>query len=701
MGSRSALPPLPPQYVSVSASPPAPAVPPRPPLPPLPPHASPRRPSSTGTGAGAGTGTGGPPPPPPPPPLPAIPAPAPAHPMAMPVPVPGPAMYGSPAPAPYQQHHQPPGYHQPTLFAAPTPTHPRRVSTASFTSQDGSGPPMTSGGATTALSLSLPLPDPGTLATAREKALALGDQNRLLQWASDIMKYVERKSILTANSGTAAEADLAIKDAQLVGWIDEAIGIVNVHAAKVPTPVPRALYLRGDLLASGSFPSYHQRDLRSAFSDFEIAARMGYPPAYFRCARDYEVLGDVSRAKEVYEKGMGKGDVCCTYRLGMANLLGQLGLTQNLPRAAQLLSEAADRADLETPQPAYIYGIILAGEFAQVSVPPNVLMPALVTDPNRSNLTPQQHALFEAEAFRHISRAAFLHFGPAQLKCGWAFEHAQLGCAFDPLLSVQYYILASQGGELEADLSLSKWFLCGADGFFPKKEDLAFVFVDKAARKGLASAEFALGYYYEVGVGTEKSVENAKKWYRKAASHRNADAQERIDDLSKPQPHELSRTDHQAHMDAKLVRNRTQAQIKSDHQKAGSSSGGGGGHGPAGHPAAGAQHKQAVDVSRRQTMKMVDAYTSVSGRPGPGMAAPWLESSASVVTNNAAGGNRRQGRQEASMPNMPAHHVLTQPVSSSASSTVSSSVSVSQGQHGAGYSLSESYHHNHQPVPTP
>ncbi|CAD6935255.1 unnamed protein product, partial [Tilletia caries] len=538
----------------------------------------------------------------------------------MPVPVPGPAMYGSPAPAPYQQHHQPPGYHQPTLFAAPTPTHPRRVSTASFTSQDGSGPPMTSGGATTALSLSLPLPDPGTLATAREKALALGDQNRLLQWASDIMKYVERKSILTANSGTAAEADLAIKDAQLVGWIDEAIGIVNVHAAKVPTPVPRALYLRGDLLASGSFPSYHQRDLRSAFSDFEIAARMGYPPAYFRCARDYEVLGDVSRAKEVYEKGMGKGDVCCTYRLGMANLLGQLGLTQNLPRAAQLLSEAADRADLETPQPAYIYGIILAGEFAQVSVPPNVLMPALVTDPNRSNLTPQQHALFEAEAFRHISRAAFLHFGPAQLKCGWAFEHAQLGCAFDPLLSVQYYILASQGGELEADLSLSKWFLCGADGFFPKKEDLAF------------------------------------------------------------------------------------AQIKSDHQKAGSSSGGGGGggHGPAGHPAAGAQHKQAVDVSRRQTMKMVDAYTSVSGRPGPGMAAPWSESSASVVTNNAAGGYRRQGRQEASMPNnMPAHHVLTRPVSSSASSTVSSSVSVSQGQHGAGYSLSESYHHNHQPVPTP
>lgn len=35
---------------------------------------------------------------------------------------------------------------------------------------------------------------------------------------------------------------------------------------------------------------------------------------------------------------------------------------------------------------------------------------------------------------------------------GFAYEYATLGCLFDPLLSVQYYALASQNGEVEADM---------------------------------------------------------------------------------------------------------------------------------------------------------------------------------------------------------------------------------------------------------
>lgn len=42
---------------------------------------------------------------------------------------------------------------------------------------------------------------------------------------------------------------------------------------------------------------------------------------------------------------------------------------------------------------------------------------------------------------------------------GWAYEHAQLGYLFDPFMSVQYYSLASQQGDAEADMALSKWFV--------------------------------------------------------------------------------------------------------------------------------------------------------------------------------------------------------------------------------------------------
>ena len=48
-------------------------------------------------------------------------------------------------------------------------------------------------------------------------------------------------------------------------------------------------------------------------------------------------------------------------------------------------------------------------------------------------------------------------------------------------------------------MALSKWFWCGAEGAFDKDENLAFTFAEKAARKGLPSAEFVMGYYKEAG----------------------------------------------------------------------------------------------------------------------------------------------------------------------------------------------------------
>ena len=42
-------------------------------------------------------------------------------------------------------------------------------------------------------------------------------------------------------------------------------------------------------------------------------------------------------------------------------------------------------------------------------------------------------------------------------------------------------------------MAISKWFLCGHEGVFEKNEELAFVYAQRAASSGLATAEFALG----------------------------------------------------------------------------------------------------------------------------------------------------------------------------------------------------------------
>lgn len=68
-------------------------------------------------------------------------------------------------------------------------------------------------------------------------------------------------------------------------------------------------------------------------------------------------------------------------------------------------------------------------------------------------------------------------------------------------------------------MALSKWFLCGsavAEGF-EKDEALAWNFAYQAAQQALPSAEFALGYYSEVGVGTPQDLHAAITWYRKVA----------------------------------------------------------------------------------------------------------------------------------------------------------------------------------------
>jgi TPR repeat protein len=190
----------------------------------------------------------------------------------------------------------------------------------------------------------------------------------------------------------------------------------------------------------------------------------------------------------------------------MAHLMGQLGLPARPDIALPLLLRAATLSTLQVAQPAYVYALLLLNEFSHVTIPPQYF--AAVIPPNSSAVV---------EARKHLERAAYLNFSPAQYKLGHAYEFAEPPFPFDALLSVQYYSLASQQGETEADMALSKWFLCGAEGAFEKDEALAFTFAEKAARKGLPSAEFAMGYYAEVGVGGPKDIEAATKWYTRVS----------------------------------------------------------------------------------------------------------------------------------------------------------------------------------------
>lgn len=133
--------------------------------------------------------------------------------------------------------------------------------------------------------------------------------------------------------------------------------------------------------------------------------------------------------------------------MAMAHLLGQLGYPCNSVIAIPLLRTAASLATADDPLPAYIYGMLLAGELdlgasnaaIASSIPPHLLL-------DESTGRTQDPRPW-------IERAAYLGYAPAQFKMGLSYEYATMGCGYDPLLSVQYYSLASQQGDIEADMA--------------------------------------------------------------------------------------------------------------------------------------------------------------------------------------------------------------------------------------------------------
>ncbi|ORX39669.1 hypothetical protein BD324DRAFT_226097 [Kockovaella imperatae] len=309
-----------------------------------------------------------------------------------------------------------------------------------------------------------------------------------IAWAQDVYRVVERQT-RPVHLSTSSETPKPRKvSGSLTVLLNLALPIIISSTSHSDREISAlASYLKGIFSSTGLCPDYLPRDPRQAFKEFESAARGGETRGWFMLGRDYESVGDEGRARDCLDRGVKKGDTECNYRMGMAHLLGQLGFPPNPSLAIPYLIQAAEGSTVDVPHPAYVYGMLLAGDF---ELPPSL-------PPIPEELLGPSADVRGMMARENIDKAAYLCHPPAQYKCGLSYEHATLGCPYDPLMSVQWYSLASQGGEVEADMALSKWFLCGAEGNFGKNEDLARTFAEKAARRGHPNGCFAMGYYFE------------------------------------------------------------------------------------------------------------------------------------------------------------------------------------------------------------
>jgi uncharacterized protein len=145
-------------------------------------------------------------------------------------------------------------------------------------------------------------------------------------------------------------------------------------------------------------------------------------------------------------------------------------------------------------------------------------------------------------------RAAQLGYSPSQYKLGLCYEYGLLELAIDArrsigkfitfeiVMSTQFFLVAwytraAEQGDPEAELALSGWYLTGAEGVLKQSDTEAYLWARKAADKGLAKAEYAVGYYSEHGVGVRIDGEEARKWYLRASGQGNKRAVQRLKEL--------------------------------------------------------------------------------------------------------------------------------------------------------------------------
>ncbi|CAK5279516.1 unnamed protein product [Mycena citricolor] len=254
-----------------------------------------------------------------------------------------------------------------------------------------------------------------------------------------------------------------------------------------------------------------QVDHERAYHLYLQAAKQNHAASSYRVAVCNEIGAgtrkEPQRAASFYRKAASLGDTPAMYKLGMILLHGALGEPKNPREAINWLRRAAEQADEENPHA--LHELALLHETGEV--------------------VPQDHVASK----NLFTRAAHLGYAPSQFKLGQCYEYGSLTCLMDPRRSIAWYTKAAEKGDPEAELALSGWYLTGSENVLKQSDSEAYLWARRAANKGLSKAEYAVGYYAEVGIGIKQDVEFAKRWYMRAAAQGNKRAMNRLTEMKR------------------------------------------------------------------------------------------------------------------------------------------------------------------------
>jgi len=288
---------------------------------------------------------------------------------------------------------------------------------------------------------------------------------------------------------------------------------------------PFAQYYLADGYASGLFAK-GKEDYNQAFPLFVIAAKHGHAESAYRAALCYEFgwgcRKDPAKAVQMLRISASKRHPGAMTRLGKACLSGDLG-EKRYREGIKWMKLAAEAADNVYNAAPYQLGCLYETGYGD----------DVFKDES-----------YAAELF---TQAAELGHPEANFRMGEAYEHGKLGCPRDPALSVHFYTGAAEKGHAGAMMGLCAWYMVGAEPILEKDEEEAYEWARRSAElgelvpsrpsslkpiltlsKGFVKAQYAVGYFTEMGIGCRRDILEANVWYVKAADAGDDRAKQRI-----------------------------------------------------------------------------------------------------------------------------------------------------------------------------
>ncbi|KAF9469600.1 Sel1 domain-containing protein [Collybia nuda] len=271
---------------------------------------------------------------------------------------------------------------------------------------------------------------------------------------------------------------------------------------------PASQYFLADCYANGIGTVKSKQDFDRAYPLFVLAAKHGHPDAAYRagtcCENGWGCRRESAKALQFFRKAAAALHPGAMYRLGIAELNGELGLSKRPKEGVKWLKRSAEHATAEFPHALHELALLHERGIDNV----------LFVD-------------FEYST-ELLAQAAELGYAPSAYRLGECYEYGKMGCPQDPALSIHYYNIAAQQNHRDACFALTAWYLVGSPGVLPQSDTEAFLWAQKAAEAGLAKAMYAVGYFLEVGIGTTASMPEAISYYKRATDLGDKRAAQRL-----------------------------------------------------------------------------------------------------------------------------------------------------------------------------